>query len=366
MKRVIVDGVETWQRDSGRYDKDPVTGPLVAECLRRVAAGEGMEETRAYLNAELRRLNVTERIKGQDRLIQRDAWSFKKLLRNPFYAGKVIGGRQRASYVLNEYWPREREEWAICKDDHAAPLVDMPTWLKVQDRLDRQSRVGQNRQEPATNPLSGLLHCATCDRRLGPHHARPGATDYHCKICNLRRSEKKLARMLAILLADLPIDPGLDLAATAGEADATRAALQADLDRLDAYIQRCTRRRATLLMQRADAGDAAGDYDEALRLTDADREEARADRAKVESMLATVAKGRNLSQLGDHAATMLTWTQDQTAIPVADAHASLVFCIEKIVLDERAQTATVTWSPEMTLLTGQHEVTVACPSGRRG
>jgi hypothetical protein len=83
--------------------------------------------------------------------------------------------------VLNEYWPREREEWAICKEDQDAPLVDMPTWLKVQDRLDQQSRVGQNRQEPAANAL-------IC-----------------CKVCNLRRSEKKLARMLAAL----PIDPGL-------------------------------------------------------------------------------------------------------------------------------------------------------------
>jgi hypothetical protein len=368
MRKVIVDGVETLERDPryvGRPDIDPVTGPLVTESFKRVARGDTLQAVLDWFNAECRRLNVRMIVKGMDRgIVQRTPWSFKSMLKNPYYAGKNVGMRTRNSYVFDEHWVKpDRKEWAICKEDHDVPLIDWPTFEKVQDRLKRQSRVGQNRKEGAVNAMSGLLHCARCGRRLAPHHGKQHNTGYKCPYCHMYGSEGKLRRMLGGVLLTFDLERGVDAVKLESYA-AGRAALEQALEQIDDEDKRLTRRRARLRMQQADADGIDADIEEALRMTDQERAALHARRALVENSLSNMVHDVDISEHRAHIATLCAWVNGEQ-VEASKVRESLTYCCDKITIDREAQTATVLWSPEMSLLMNQRQAILACPIGRR-
>ena len=138
---------------------DPVLGPVVAEVFVRYADGEPASQL-------CRRLSAA---RGQPTRIQQ----VKRLLTNPFYAGKVAtwGGRSRSSTT---------KPTLVVAGDHP-PLVDEATWERVQDRVRRESFTPK-RLLAVSHELVSLAYCATCKQRAQRHET----TEYGVRVARLR------------------------------------------------------------------------------------------------------------------------------------------------------------------------------------
>ena len=93
-----------------------------------------------------------------------------KLLSKPEYAGHTVNLRtQKDSYKDKKITWRPKEEWLIFENTHEA-IVSQETWDTAQ-KCRRVKRRYNSHGE--ANPLTGLLYCFDCGRRLYNHRSNP-------------------------------------------------------------------------------------------------------------------------------------------------------------------------------------------------
>jgi len=144
-----------YRAEEGRLVIDPLTGPMVAEAMQRVLAGESLYRIRKDWNE--RGVLTTHRCAWSDRTL-------KLMLRNPSSKG------------VREYRPvlpdGTRAKTSLMQVSAAWPaIVDEDTWQQVSDVLDTRKRA-RNFYQPGSGaakrlyPFSGLIRCSACGRAM--------------------------------------------------------------------------------------------------------------------------------------------------------------------------------------------------------
>jgi len=124
-----------------------------------------------------------------------------KLISKPEYAGHTVNLRtQKDSYKDKKITWKPKEDWLIFENTHEA-IVSQETWETAQ-KCRRVKR--RYTQHGGPNPLTGLLYCADCGRRLynhrgGPHTAtnsktgkvtlKKGYDKYTCSLHQIHRND---------------------------------------------------------------------------------------------------------------------------------------------------------------------------------
>ena len=144
-----------YRAESGTLVIDPVTGPMVAEAMQRVLAGESLYQIRKDWNE--RGILTTHGCAWSDRTL-------KLMLRNPSIKG------------VREYRPiladGTRAKTSLMQVKAAWPaIVDEDTWQQVSDVLDARKQA-RNFHQPGSGaakrlyPFSGLIRCSACGRAM--------------------------------------------------------------------------------------------------------------------------------------------------------------------------------------------------------
>jgi site-specific DNA recombinase len=252
----------------GVYEKDPVAGDVITELFARYAAGEGLRPLTRWLNATLG--------------LNKCPSAVSRLLKNPFYKGITVWGKERKSKIDGRY-ARPRDEWVFAR--HDAPLVDDATWDTVQARLALAANVGQHRARPARYLLSGLIRCAACGYRMCGHQFRDGYHLYVCDPCRATRSQRRVHQAVRTLLEGVPIGAQRITAALEANERRDHEEAGAELAALDARLTALTQRRVRLTALYADGQIDGQDYAATLAETDKERAKLRTEREALEQIL---------------------------------------------------------------------------------
>lgn len=216
-----------YRAENGVLVIDPVTGPMVAEAMQRVLAGESLYRIRKDWNE--RGVLTTHGCAWSDRTL-------KLMLRNPSTKG------------VREYRPilpdGTRAKTSKMQVQAAWPaIVDEDTWQQVSDVLDARKKA-RNFHQPGTGaakrmyPFSGLIRCSGCGTTMihrGPVYQciQPTRGGCHRSIRSTEISQLVEEAVLATF-EQITLDPtkrqapDTDLAARVGLA----ATLDADRERL--------------------------------------------------------------------------------------------------------------------------------------
>jgi len=105
-------------------------------------------------------------------------WSYStvsRILQNELYIGNMVQGR-KIQHMRGKAQTREKKDWVVVQGTHDA-IIDMDTWLKTQDLLNRRTR----KLELTSNPsvLAGFLKCGDCGRALVKKTGTSGVY-YYC------------------------------------------------------------------------------------------------------------------------------------------------------------------------------------------
>lgn len=122
---------------------DPERGPLMAWAFEAYSTGEW---TLRHLLDELTQRGLTSPPTRRTPAKSLVLSNFHRLMRHPYYKGTV-------RYKGVEY------------DGRHAPLVDAPTWHRVQEILDAQGNAGEKHREHP-HYLKGSVFCGACGSRL--------------------------------------------------------------------------------------------------------------------------------------------------------------------------------------------------------
>ena len=170
------------------YLKDPndktkwIVDPIAAEVVSRIFAmsvdGKGPHQIAKALEADkvempsvyLAKLGAGTRKSG---VIKHPCcWSpatVASILRRLEYVGHTVNFRTtKESYKSRKQTQNSQEEWVIFENTHEA-IIDAETWQTVQ-----RCRTVKRRTDTIgeANPLTGLLYCADCGKRMFNHRAR--------------------------------------------------------------------------------------------------------------------------------------------------------------------------------------------------
>jgi len=335
---------------------DPVAAPIVKELFRRYVAGESIYSLTQWFNAETG--------------LKKRNFGVRRLLENPFYAGILTYGRQRASLVQNDNGAQPREKWVT--SSHDCPIVPVSTWQAAQERLTQNQNQGQPRGKEPMYPLTGLLVCAgtpgkACADAPKRMHGQPDQTGkypfYHCPYCGKSRSQKKIEKALNTLLATIPV--GLDAIAAAVET--TTPTADTGVAEMEQQIAKLQARRTRLMARWGDA-ETADDKQAVQEALDDTQRELNALRARV------VDAARVQVADDTHTATLAwlkgieSWTTLLEGMTTAEANELYRSAFQRCVVDTAENTLTVEWLPWAARLTGTPEQTVPLLSkadGRR-
>ena len=84
-----------------------------------------------------------------------------KILKNQVYIGTLIQGKRTSiSYKIHKFRPVDKEKWSVTENAHE-PIIDMGTWLAVQQRLGKHespTRTGE------IHFLSQKVYCNECQK----------------------------------------------------------------------------------------------------------------------------------------------------------------------------------------------------------
>lgn len=193
----------------------PVYSQIVIDLKERFLAGDSIHDIADYMTA--RYPSPSGRIPYWSRQ------SIRKLLLNPFYAGKVFFGQR-----LTVHDPRLNRKKLVnnpnplVNDGAHKPLYPFDDYLAIQVEFERRSRIYCGTRYP----WSGLLSCAECGHRLRRKGPEPGKrkqgryTCLHCGAVSITDS----------LLADL-LPPAVQSALRAAQpADVNLPTISPDTD----------------------------------------------------------------------------------------------------------------------------------------
>lgn len=127
-----------YQRVDGRYEPDPVTGPILADLYRWYLSGMGS----AQLTRKLNELGIEGR-----------SWTYQGVM-NVLDSGFAAGLLGRTRPKILPAWEREYTEGIH------PPLIDMETWKAYVAR--RQQRYRKQTRTPRRYLLTGLVRCGDC------------------------------------------------------------------------------------------------------------------------------------------------------------------------------------------------------------
>lgn len=171
-----------WGRRLHRLEPDPETAPVVRWMFAQRLTGRSFANIARSLNE--RRVPCPS---GADR--QRnshrsgEAWVLRtvaEILANPRYTGRQVWNRRPSTATLPRgegCHPDAQPQRAISRSQAHTGLVTVADFIAVQRvRAARPTTDGRRR----SYPLSGLIHCWLCGRRMDAHWAnrRPG---YRCR-----------------------------------------------------------------------------------------------------------------------------------------------------------------------------------------
>lgn len=159
-------------QDKNRLLPDPETAPAVRRIFALYLACGSVSGTARALTEE--GMPTPSQRRGTAR--GSGAWSaqtVRRILENPTYAGHLTQGRVRTlSYKVRRRVALPREDWAVVEGTHA-PLIDQPTFDRVQALLRTRS---YRPAVSAPHPLTGLAFCADCGAPMA--HVRDGGRVY--------------------------------------------------------------------------------------------------------------------------------------------------------------------------------------------
>ena len=85
-----------------------------------------------------------------------------KILRNEVYLGSVVGRKfQKVSHKIAKVRCTKKEEHIVLENMHE-PIIDIETWNKAQDKLNKYSKT---RNRKYNHPLKGLVYCGKCGNK---------------------------------------------------------------------------------------------------------------------------------------------------------------------------------------------------------
>lgn len=171
------------------YLKDPndktkwLVDPIAADVVRRIFAlsveGKGPDQISKVLEAD--GIETPGCYLGKKGLGNRKNDVFKypcrwagttisNMLERPEYMGHTVNFRTtKESYKDKRQTKNPKENWVIFENTHEA-IIDPETW-KTAQRCRTVKRRTDYKGE--SNPLTGLLYCADCGRRLYTHNRAP-------------------------------------------------------------------------------------------------------------------------------------------------------------------------------------------------
>lgn len=157
--KVVAGGWYGYRRtDSGDYEPDPSTAPVVADMFRWVATERlaGMHVARRLGE------NGIPGPKGGLWYARSVLW----ILRNPVYAGTALNFRERYRHEVT-YWS-ELEGRAGVIPVAVTPIVSRDLWERAQVVLDNFRPKPGRRDAKASYLLTGLVICGQCGLRMSP------------------------------------------------------------------------------------------------------------------------------------------------------------------------------------------------------
>lgn len=115
------------------------------------------------------------------------------ILRNENYTGTLFQGKKRKlNYRVNKKINIDKENWIVTENHHEA-IINKEKFDKVQDILDRQTKVNK---DGSIDILSGFLKCKCCGSNMLKRSSK-GKVYYYCsnyyrkKSCENNKSTSK-------------------------------------------------------------------------------------------------------------------------------------------------------------------------------
>lgn len=117
------------------------------------------------------------------------------ILRNETYIGTLIQGKKRKlNYRVNKKINIDKENWIVTENHHEA-IINKEKFDKVQDILDRQTKVNK---DGSIDILSGFLKCKCCGSNMLKRSSK-GKVYYYCSNYYRKKScenNKSLSRSI--------------------------------------------------------------------------------------------------------------------------------------------------------------------------
>lgn len=166
-----------------RLEPNPLTAPYVQRIYAEYLAGAGIHAIAERLNRDgVLCPSAADRKRNPHR--KGTAWSkgvVRVILLNPRYTGKQVWNRQRKAEVLIDVedvalghetkmrW-NPSKDWVYSNEQAHEPLIDAESFQDVQQRMAAGARrpdvIAKPRAGKRVYPLSGMLFCGLCGRRM--------------------------------------------------------------------------------------------------------------------------------------------------------------------------------------------------------
>ena len=166
-------------RDKSKWVVDEAAAPIIRRIFQMTVEGMGPGRIATVLRAEkidkpgyhMSQIGVGDHQWDDEK--RRYEWSSStvaKILSKPEYAGHTVNLRtQKDSYKDKKTTWKPKEEWLVFEHTHEA-VVEQATWDMAQKCRTVKRRTDTMGE---ANPLTGLLYCADCGRRMYNHRCNP-------------------------------------------------------------------------------------------------------------------------------------------------------------------------------------------------
>lgn len=154
-----------------------------------------------------------------------DAWvpsTIQDMLRNPVYIGKIRWNWRKivkrvVDGQIHRERPRTKDEECVLVEGLHKPIIDNQTWKLAQKYLSQNEPRLTSTRSQVKNPLSGLVICGLCGRKMVRRPYKKTAASLMCPVTSCKNVSSKLSvveeRLLSALegwLQDFKIIWGVD------------------------------------------------------------------------------------------------------------------------------------------------------------
>lgn len=168
--------------DKSKWIVDEAAAPIIRRIFQMTIEGIGPGKIAAVLRAEgvdrpgyhMAQIGVGDhQWNDENYRCEWNSSTVAKILAKPEYAGHTVNLRtQKDSYKDKKTTWKPQEDWLIFENTHEA-IVEQATWDMAQKCRTVKRRTDTMGE---ANPLTGLLFCADCGRRMYNHRCNPCQT----------------------------------------------------------------------------------------------------------------------------------------------------------------------------------------------